>query len=309
MVSAIVVSYNTRELLAGCLQSLHRSLPSPAVEVIVYDNASEDGSAEMVAEAWRQVKLMAGERNIGFGPATNRAAAMARGEWLLLLNSDAMVEPDTVQALVECARRNGSAIVGARLVGPDGRFQSSARTFPSALNLLLEAVGLDLIVRRTGHYGFRGDRCRVVDYVSGAAMLIRRDTWEQLGGFDERFFFYGEDADLCYRARQRGLVTRFCAEATAIHIGGASSASLRSNAALEGYRSVFLFIRKHRGVLALCAARLAVALGAAARWVPAALLGLVSGSAPRAARRDTYARVLRLALSKNPMPVGGFGGV
>ena len=298
-VSVIIPSFNTRDLLARCLESLVGA-PQPT-EVIVYDNASSDGSAETVAERFPTVVLVWGSENIGFARANNAAARVATGDVLLLANSDTEVAPGAIAALLGALdARPDVGIVGARLVNPNGGYQQSARTLPCALNLFLEATGLSRLVNRPKLYGFRGDRTRAVPYVSGAAMAVRRSVWDGLGGFDESFFFYGEDADLCARAGRRGWKTLFCHYAEVIHHGGASTAPIRPDAAVEGYRSAFLFIAKHHGGLRLALARLWVALGAAIRWAVA-----VAVRAPD--RRRVYGRVLRLAFRRRPFPTGRFG--
>jgi len=308
MVSAIVVSYNTAGLLRECLRSLQAAATRTPLEIIVWDNASSDGSADMVAHEFPSVRLLRSERNVGFAVANNRAADMAAGEWLMLLNSDATVAPDTLPALLEVAAAYPEAgILAPRLTYPDGTHQPSARRFPSALGLILEAGGLDRLIG----YSAYARRPRTgppyrVDYASGAALLVRRALWQRLGGFDDAFFFYGEDADLAARAADEGLVTLYCPDVVAVHVGGASSAALRRSAAVEGYRAVFLFLRRHRGRLAVPVARAAVALGAALRLVCVAPPAWLGHDGDMRARARTYAAVLRLALSRDPFPPGGF---
>ena len=306
VVSVIVVSYNTRCLLARCLDSLDASAAPPAIEVLVVDNASADGSAEMVAAEYPEATLLEPGENLGFARANNLAAESARGEHLLLLNSDAAVDPSTVGDLARFLEEHPAAgVVAPRLANPDGTHQPSARAFPCALNLFLEATGLERLLGRTTHGHFRGDETRPVEYVSGAALMIRRSLWRELGGFDEGFFFYGEDADLCRRALERGAETWYLHSAGALHEGGASTAALRTNAAIEGYRAALLFIRKHGSAGAVTWARLWILLGATLRAVASALPAALSPS--WRARLQTYLAVARLALSANPYPIGRFG--
>jgi hypothetical protein len=305
-VSVIVVSFNTRDLLSRCLKSLRSSHRPPETEAIVVDNASADDSSGMVAGEFPEVRLILPGENLGFAKANNLAAEEARGEYLLLLNSDAAVDEDAIPELARFLDEHPSAgIVGPRLRNPDGTHQPSARTFPCPMNLFLEATGLGGLVDRTHHYGFSGDETIRVDYVSGAALMIRRNLWRELGGFEESYFFYGEDADLCWRAKEGGAETWFVHTAGAVHEGGASTAALRRDAAIEGYRAYLLFIGEHQGKAALRWARLWVFMGAALRWVVSLLPAALSPEWRR--RRVTYAAVAKLALSRDPFPIGRFG--
>jgi N-acetylglucosaminyl-diphospho-decaprenol L-rhamnosyltransferase len=308
LVSVLVVSYNGREVLRRCLTALRASQAPPPLEVLVHDNASDDGSAEMVARDFPEVALSVGDTNLGFGRANNLLAERAAGRWLLLLNSDAYVQPDTVARLTGyLADRPAVRILAPELRNTDGSLQASLRRAPGALTLLAEAVG-----RARASYIDVPDDADLPPgcYASGAALLVDRGLWRELGGFDEGFLFYGEDADLARRAAHLGHRIRFTACAPVTHVGGASSAADRPAAAIEGYRSAFLYVARHRGRAALAAARAAVALGSALRAVVAGL-GATIGPAPAragwSARRATYARVLRLALGRRPFPTGRFG--
>jgi hypothetical protein len=309
-VSVIVLSYNTRELLARCLRSLEGNVADGLAEVIVWDNASSDGSVELVEREFPWVTLIASDRNLGFSTANNRAARDASGQFILALNADAALRPGALErslAVMEDGPDIG--VVGLRLVDSDGSYQQSARRFPCPLGLFLEATGLDALTRWTRYGSFAGDTTRTVDYVSGAAMLVRRDVWDDLGGFDEGFFFYGEDADLCARARALRREALFVHDAEVVHQGGASAAALSYAAALEGYRSAFRFILKHQGRWALWVARAWVVLGAAVRVVVAVLAALVARGVARSTwlqRLRAYCAVLRQALSGDPLPRGGF---
>jgi len=309
-VSVIVLSHNTRELLARCLRSLEGCAEDGLAEVIVWDNASSDGSVELVESEFAWALLERSDQNLGFSVANNRAARGAPGECVLALNADAALGPGALERMLAAMDDAPDVgVVGPRLLNPDGSYQRSARRFPCPLGLFLEATGLDALTRWTRYGSFAGDTTRTVDYVSGAAMLVRRDVWDELGGFDEGFFFYGEDADLCARARALGRQTLFVHDAEIVHEGGASAAGLSYAAALEGYRSVFRFILNHQGRRALALARVWVVLGAAVRVVVAVPAALVARGAARGAwlqRLRAYCAVLRQTLSRNPLPRGGF---
>jgi GT2 family glycosyltransferase len=299
-ISILIVSYNTREVLRACLESLLRSDCRSGFETLVYDNASSDGSPEMVASDFAAVRLTRGQSNLGFGRASNLLANEAGGEWLMLLNSDTLLAPDSLSRLLSTLEAETEAdLVAPRLLNADATTQTNIRRGPSPMVLLGEALGLPGAARAdTGNGGLlpRGV------YASGACLLVRREAWERLGGFDERFFFYGEDADLALRAADAGTSTRVVGEVGIRHLGGASASAMRAASAIEGYRSAFLYARLHHGATGLLAARLAVGLGSALRWLVCLLPLSSSGE-----RRATYARVLRLCLKPNPMPTGVFG--
>lgn len=228
--SVIIVNWNTRKILRDCLASVARHLSPVEHEVIVIDNASSDGSADMVAAEFPEVRLLRNAQNVGFGTANNQGMRLAGGEWLLLLNSDTALVDGSVAELCERVRDEpGLAIAHCRLVYPDGRLQHSTYRFPSLRRALLEDLGLYKLLgaRRAGEAllgGYWGhDEERDVDAVAGAFMLLPRAVFEQTGGFDERLFMYGEDIEWCRRIREVGGRVRFYPQATIVHLGHAST--------------------------------------------------------------------------------------
>jgi len=202
--------------------------------VFVVDNASADGSAEAVAAAFPQVHLIANQDNRGFAAANNQAAQYASGDWLLLLNPDTVVLNRAIDRLVAFARATTAkdpacGIFGGRTVFADGRLNPTcAWGRPTLWSLWCLATGLTSVFRGCRLFNSEGmphwkrNTVRQVDIVNGCFLLVRRSLWEQLGGFDPAFFMYGEEADLCLRARQRGVKCLICPDATIIHHGGAS---------------------------------------------------------------------------------------
>ncbi|HTN24531.1 MAG TPA: asparagine synthase-related protein, partial [Solirubrobacteraceae bacterium] len=228
--SVIIVNWNTRTILRDCLASVEQHLAPIEHEVIVIDNASADGSADMVAEAFPSVRLVRNAENVGFGRANNQGMAMARGDWHLLLNSDTQLTDGSVATLAERVRDEpGLAVAHCRLVYPDGRLQHSTYRFPSLRNALLEDLGLYKLLgaRRAGEALLGGywahDEERDVDAVAGAFMLLPRSVFEQTGGFDERLFMYGEDIEWCLRIREAGGRIHFYPQASIVHLGHAST--------------------------------------------------------------------------------------
>src|SRR5690606_12119132 len=203
--SILIVSYNTRDYTLRCLESVHRQARGVDHEVVVVDNASADGSAEAIAAAFPTVRLVVSSENLGFARAVNRAAEDATGEYLLLLNPDTELVDDAVTTIVGFARGLGrDAIVGGRTLHADGTLNpTSCWKAPTPWSTFSRGIGLATLLPRSrwfdpeslGHW--QRDSVREVEIVSGCFMLVRRETWRRLGGFDPVFFVYGEDADLC----------------------------------------------------------------------------------------------------------------
>lgn len=230
-VSVIVVSYNTRELTLDCLRSVHRQTRDVEYEVLVVDNASSDGSSEAIrAAAFPGTRIVELPTNVGFARANNLAAAEARGEFLLLLNPDTVVLDGAIQEIVGFARRRPECgIYGGRTFFPDGRLNPSSCWRRSTLwSTICMASGLSAVFGRKELFDPEGmgswarDSVRHVDIVSGCFFLLPRDLWRRLEGFDPAFFMYGEDADLCLRARALGARPVIDPAATIVHHGGAS---------------------------------------------------------------------------------------
>ncbi|MCC6793874.1 MAG: glycosyltransferase family 2 protein [Candidatus Hydrogenedentes bacterium] len=256
-VDVIVVSYNTRDLLRACLQSVARAANEiENLHTFVVDNASSDASAEMVRTEFPSVQLIALDKNIGFGPANNRGMRAGNSEYLLFLNSDAELTPGALKLLVSFLGGNPNAVIaGPRLEYPDGRFQLSCRRFPTFLRSLWNTAGIQrrLPNQFTSLQSWLAESDHVqgakIDMVSGACFLARRDYFESIGGFDEKLFLYEEEMDVMLPARRKGKDVCYCAEARVIHHHGASSGEHQaSDASLYHlYRSKYFTFRKHYG--------------------------------------------------------------
>lgn len=229
-VSILVVSYNTRALTLAALHAAISQTTSIASEIIVVDNASTDGSAAAIAETFPGVHLIASAVNLGFAAGNNLAARSARGRYLVLLNPDTVVLDRAIDRLHAFAlSRPEAGIWGGRTVFADGCLNAAScwgRMTP--WNLFCRATGLTAIFRDTETFngeaygGWPRDTVRDVDIVSGCFLMIERAFWNDLGGFDPEFFMYGEEADLCLRARSRGARPVVTPNATIVHLGGAS---------------------------------------------------------------------------------------
>jgi len=228
--SIFVVSFNTRELTRACLESVHRETRHASFEVIVVDNGSSDGSAAMVAEQFPDVRLIASEENLGFGPANNLAAAGAVGAYYLLLNPDTEVLDGAIDTLVAYAQVHPEAgIYGGRSVFADGSLNPQCCWGrPTLWSEVAAATGLSSLFSHSAFFNPRSlgawprDTERRVDIISGSFLLISAALWRRLGGFDTRFFMYGEDVDLCERARAIGHSCLFTPDAEIVHHGAGS---------------------------------------------------------------------------------------
>ncbi|HET6175088.1 MAG TPA: glycosyltransferase family 2 protein [Gaiellales bacterium] len=252
-VSVLIVSYESRELLERCLAALTADDGRIAtLETIVVDQASQDGTAAWLAAEHPEVRVVALDENVGFGAGNNRGAAIAGGRWLLLLNSDAFVRPGAIDELVRFGEaRAAVGAVGPRLLWPDGRLQRSCRRFPTVYRIATEYLYLRKLAPRSrilnGFYcgEFAHDEARRVDWVTGACVLMRRELYERLGGFDESFFLYSEEVDLLRRASQLGAETWYDPAAEVVHVWGGTAARASALALEEQARSHVRYLDKH----------------------------------------------------------------
>ena len=260
--SIIIVSFNTREVLRQCLQSVIDDAGGLDVEIIVVDNCSSDGSPEMVEQDFPQVLLMRSAVNLGFGEGNNVALRVARGRYFVLLNSDAFFVPGALALAIQHMDESPSVgLGGCRLVGRDGHWQPSSRCFHTVVGDAIVLTGLAAKYPRSKFFG-RFDRTWAnelesapVDWVPGAFTILRPSALKQVGFFDPAFFLYYEEVDLCRRMKLAGIPVWYWPDIVVIHIGGESSRQLKtlefsSRAAqvvLWRMRSTLLYYRKHHG--------------------------------------------------------------
>jgi hypothetical protein len=243
--SIIIVSWNTRELLGSWLASICRHSPPFPFEVIVVDNASGDGSPEQVRREFPAVRLVENPANLGFAAACNRGAAKAGGDFLLFLNSDTIVHAGTLQGALSFMERHPAAgVMGCRTLGRDGAPQGTALAFPTATRIFANVSGMSRMLRRARRRGH--GHCRGADYIQGSFLVIPQRVFDRCHGFDERFFLYGEDADLCLRVRASGLSIEYDPAFAITHFGGGSSAepAKRLDHFITGCLQLYA---KHRG--------------------------------------------------------------
>jgi len=257
-ISIVIVGWNSKPYLEECLESLSAAPPSRSMEVIVVDNASTDGSADMVESRFPQVKLIRSADNLGFAKANNLGIEQSRGRYVGLVNPDVKVLPGCLDALADYLDKNpGVGNVGPRILNSDMTLQSSCRRFPTLWNNLCSATGLASAFKNnrllSGEHMlfFPHDRTLPVDVLVGCFWLLRREATEDIGLLDDGFFMYGEDVDWCRRCWQAGWQIVFFPGAEAIHHRGTSSASQPIWSAVAQQRSIIHYWSKHHGVLGL----------------------------------------------------------
>jgi N-acetylglucosaminyl-diphospho-decaprenol L-rhamnosyltransferase len=246
----ILVTYNSRAELPACLGSLRSAPPATPYEIVLVDNGSSDGTPDLVSTDWPGVRLVEPGENLGFAAANNLAIRQTRGELVLLLNPDTVVQPGSLDTLVRAIEADdATAIVGPRLVDGSGRPELSFGPMVSPWGELRQKAlvrahergirpAVDVVERLTR-------APRTVAWVSGACLLARRRDLEAVGLLDERYFMYLEDVDLCAAIRARGRVVRFVPEATVVHLRGRSRASAPRTTSAAYRRSQIAFYRKH----------------------------------------------------------------
>ena len=252
-VTIIIVSYNVRDLLIQCLDSIHEAAQTHRYDVIVVDNASVDGSVDAVRQRFPLVSVIESPQNLGFGAALNRVSNLARGCYLLLLNPDAILGTAAIDRLVDTLdERSDAAIVGPRLRFPNGIVQSSRRRFPTPLTALVESTVIQQWrpgLRPLENYVVADmpDQFQEVDWLVGACLLVRRSVFQAVGGFDERFTMYSEELDLCRRIQGLGWKIVFDPRAEVVHYEGRSSERNQARRGQQFSESKSRFFEKYYG--------------------------------------------------------------
>jgi GT2 family glycosyltransferase len=298
-ISIIIVSWNARDYLRQCLASLFSESCRHPLEVIVVDNASADGSPEMVAKDFPQVRLIRNAENLGFARANNIGISAATGKYVSLVNSDVKILPDCFNRLVEYAEAHPDVgMVGPRVIGGDGKLQRSCRGFPTVWNMFCRALALDSFfpgTRLFTGYSLRywpQDTVHPVDILSGCFWLARRQALDEVGLLDESFFMYGEDMDWCKRFWKQGWKLVFVPEAEAIHYGGASSANAPVRFYIERHRADLQYWQKHHSRPAVVCYFVLTCLHLLFR-----LAGYLVASLLRRSARETYQYKVKRSLA------------
>lgn len=251
--SIIIVNYNVRQFLENALASVYRAMEGVQGEVFVVDNASDDGSVEMVTAKFPHVYLIENKANVGFAKANNAALKRAKGKYLLLLNPDTIVQEDTIKVMINFFDENPDAgLAGCKILNPDGSFQLPCRrSFPTPWVAFTKIFGLSALFPKSKLFGkynltyLSEDETFEVDAISGSFMFLRRDVYEAVGGLDESFFMYGEDLDWCYRVAKGGYSVYYVHATQIIHFKGESTRRSEIDEIRTFYRAMQLFVEKH----------------------------------------------------------------
>jgi O-antigen biosynthesis protein len=275
-ISIIIVNYNVRQFLENALTSLQRAMEGVQAEIFVVDNASDDGSVEMVREKFPRVRLQANPTNVGFARANNAALREATGRYLLLINPDTIVQEDTLRVMVDFLERNPDVgLAGCTILNPDGTLQLACRrSFPTPWVAFTKITGLSSLFPRSRLFGrynltyLNPNESYEVEAISGSFMMISRPVYEAVGGLDEMFFMYGEDLDWCYRVRQAGFKVYYVHRTKIIHYKGESTRRSDIDEIRVFYHAMQQFVEKHfsRSVVVEMFLTLGILLRAAAAF-------------------------------------------
>ncbi len=272
--SIVIVSWNTSDILAQCLDSVFAHAPAVPFEVWVVDNASTDGSPAMVQQRFPQVKLLQNETNPGFATANNQAMRQCTGEYVLLLNPDTIVYAGALPTLVQFLDDNPQAgACGARLLNTDGSLQLSCYPTPTLGRELLRMFHLDGRVRYHMD-SWDTNTARPVEALLGACILARRHILETIGLMDESYFMFSEEIDLCYRISQAGWGIFWVPQAQIVHLGGQSTRQVKTEMFLRLYEGKLRYMRKHYGWVTAVLYKLILLLAALARLLIAPIAWL-----------------------------------
>ena len=316
--SIVIVSWNVRELLRRCLQSIVTGAqPGPSdgvfqvdgweVEILVVDNASTDGSSEMVRDEFPRVHLIANDENRGFTSANNQGLTLSQGRYLLLLNPDTEIVDAALATMIGYIEENSKVgVLGPRLINTDGSLQSSRRRFPTFSTALAESTvvqewwGDNRILRRYYMADTADDAIQDVDWLVGACLLVRRQAYEQVGSLDEGFFMYSEELDWCRRIKGAGWGVVYLPTATIVHHEGKSSEQVVPARHIYFQSSKVRYFRKHHGALQAEALRWFLLLTYVYQTAREGLKWLVGHKRPmRAERVQAYHQVLKSGLRGN----------
>jgi hypothetical protein len=317
----ITVNTNTKILVNQCLTSIYESAPSCEFEIIVIDNASRDGSCDAIQSQYPEVRLIQNSENVGFSVANNQGLSVANGRYLLLLNSDTVVPPGSLDRLIAAMEKDQSlGVVAPKLVYPDGSLQMSYGPIPNLFVAFCTFFGVKRLfpvstrrkiansrfVKASGRSGAgyltwfsgRQPETKLVDkdtYVTGACMLIRRECYMQVGGLDPKFFMYVDDADYSLRVHQKGWKIMYLADSTVVHIKGGTVGEGYRWTSAPAYQSMLYFLKKHRGRWAFHLSKGFAVAAVFGRW-------LASVSRSGAERKRSWDLLAKIASYREPNP-------
>jgi hypothetical protein len=251
--SIIIVNYNVKEFLQNLIHSIEKASTNLTKEIIIIDNASDDGSVEFIKEKFPQIKLIANQINLGFGKANNIGLKHATGKYILLINPDTLVAEDTFEKMIKFFESNKNVgLAGCKILNPDGSLQLACRrSFPGPWTSFTKVTGLSTLFPKSKIFArynltyLDENKSYEVDAISGSFMMMRKEVYEKVGGFDEQFFMYGEDLDLCYRIQKAGYKVFYVHSTQIIHYKGESTKRSSIDETKVFYSAMHLFVKKH----------------------------------------------------------------
>lgn len=296
-VSIIIVSWNVKEYLEKCIASIQPFAQAHACEVIVVDNCSSDGSVAWLEQNAQSCVLIKSEKNIGFGPANNLGIRIAKGRYIFLLNPDTIVIDTAIESMLAFLEGNpGAGCVGAKLLNPDRSLQTSSYPFPTVGREFWRLFHLDRIKKISQYPSKTWDSKQPVsvDVLQGAAIMIPRNVLDRAGFFDEGFFMYTEEVDLCYRIKKNGFLNYWLPDAEIIHFGGQSTQQAALPMFLELYASKVRFIRKYHHEIGAILYKFVLIAASAVRVLGSLFASKPGGKAIRSNYRALLRSVVRM---------------
>lgn len=251
--SIIIVNYNVKEFILNLVNSIRKAAKNISSEIFIVDNASDDGSVELISENFPEVNLIQNKKNVGFGVANNQAMKLATGKYFLIINPDTIVREDTLSKMIRFMDENPQVgISGCKVLNPDGSLQLACRrSFPGPWTSFTKVMGLSNLFPKSKLFArynltyLDENQTYEVDAVSGSFMMMRKDVYDKIGGFDPQFFMYGEDLDLCFRTQKAGYKVYYYHETEIIHYKGESTKRSKLDETTVFYNAMHLFVKKH----------------------------------------------------------------
>ena len=306
-VSVILVSYNTANLTIKAIECVYQSLGSCdfPVDVVVIDNASRDESVALIRAQFPRIKVIESPLNLGFGAANNKAVSECISDYVLLLNTDAFLQPETLSALERYISINPTVgVVGPTVLNADGSVQTAAWNFPSPIQSLFEYSGIGNLFPSVhfigGYRKWKHNQTQSVPWLIGACILIRREVFIDIGGFDSAFFMYAEETDLQKRIRGAGFDIHLCADTHVVHLGGGSGTLESESVRRYFYTSQDVYLCKHFGFTGLLLHRIIFGLFSVARCFAWNVVSLVRGKSNLSSKQkaELYAYTALRSLTK-----------
>lgn len=304
-VSIIIVTWNNASDIERCLGSIAGAGKGTAVETVVVDNASRDATVDLIRKNFPAVRVIENRQNVGFARANNQAFESATGRYVMLLNPDTSVDAGAIEAVAFYLEHHSEAwVAGPTILNPDRSIQRSGVRFPSRWNIFVEALFLDRLFPKSRLFGSHKEmyedarKPRAVDYLQGSALMVRREVLEKVGGLDESFFMYFEEADWCYRIKRAGGEIHYVPAGSVIHYGGEAFAHFDERRLVHFHRSMLRFFRKNYGLQRRLGLRVLLMLRSVIRlllWLAVALTSSAKRKPALSSARG-YRKVLGILL-------------